>query len=122
LIADDDPVVSSMLCDQLSREFDIVAGARDAAEAIALAGEHQPDVAIIDVQMPGGGGLRATREIHTCAPQTAIVALSGDESRHVVLAMLDAGAVTYVRKGVSGHELARTLHRAMEAHANLATT
>jgi DNA-binding NarL/FixJ family response regulator len=122
LIADDDPVVSSTLCHQLSHEFDIVASARDATEAIALAGEHQPDVAIIDVQMPGGGGLRATREIHTCAPQTAIVVLSGDESRRVVLAMLEAGAVTYVRKGVSGHELARTLHRAMEAHANLATT
>lgn len=98
LIADDDRVVQTALYMQLNRDFEIVGGAYDADEAISLAEEHQPEVAIIDVQMPGGGGLRATREIRARAPGTAIVALSADESDSVVLAMLEAGAMAYLRK------------------------
>jgi CheY-like chemotaxis protein len=56
LTADDDPVVRSMISTQLTANFDIVAYARDSEEAIARAVEHQPDVAIIDVQMPRGRG------------------------------------------------------------------
>jgi CheY-like chemotaxis protein len=56
LIADDDPVVLSMISTQLAGSFDIVASARDAEEAIVRGVEHQPDVAIIDVQMPRGRG------------------------------------------------------------------
>lgn len=119
LIADDDAVVRSTLTNQLRLEFDIVAGASDATEAIALTDEHRPDVVILDVQMPGGGGLRATREIRACAPLTAIVALSADESDGVVQDMLLAGAMTYVRKGTPLAELARALNRSIAAHAQL---
>lgn len=122
LIADDDRLVQSTLAAQLSREFDIVAPACDSDQAIELAVLHQPDVAIIDVQMPAGGGLRAAREIHERVPQVALVALSGDESDSVVLAMLDAGAVAYLRKGTSPHELARTLRSSIAAHATLRST
>jgi DNA-binding NarL/FixJ family response regulator len=118
LIADDDPVVQSALSAQLSGEFDIVA-ARDTDEAIAMAVEHKPDVAIIDVQMPGGGGIRATQEIQLCSPATAVVALSGDESDEVVRDMIAAGAVSYVRKGTAGHVLATTLRRSIDAHTML---
>ena len=76
-------------------------------------------MAIVDVQMPGGGGLRATREICEAAPETAIVALSADESERVVLDMLRAGAVAYVRKGVDADELASLLHEALRAHVKL---
>jgi DNA-binding NarL/FixJ family response regulator len=116
LIADDDLFVQSALCAQLDKEFDIVGGALDADEAIELAERHQPDVAIIDVEMPAGGGLRAAREIHERAPGTAIVALSSDESSSVVLAMLNAGAITYLRKGMTAHELTRILHSSISAH------
>jgi len=119
LIADDDPVVVSMLCAQLADSFDIVAAARDAEDAIALATKHQPDVAIIDVQMPTGGGLRATKEMQSHAPGTAIVVLSADESDGVVRDMIGAGAIAYVRKGASSEELAVTLQRAIDAHAQL---
>lgn len=119
LIADDDPVVVSMLSAQLSNSFEIVASARDADEAIACGARHRPDAAIIDVQMPAGGGLRAARELHACSPATAIVALSGDESDSVVRDVIAAGAITYVRKGIPGHELTATIHRSIEAHARL---
>jgi len=120
LIADDDPVVVSMLCAQLRAHFDIVAGALDAEDAIALAYKHQPDVAIIDVQMPAGGGLRATQEMQSRAPGTAIVVLSADESDGVVREVIAAGAIAYIRKGATTDELAATLHQAIGAHTRLA--
>lgn len=115
LIADDDAVVRSALSMQLASVFDLVTPACDAAEAVALAAEHRPDVAIVDVEMPGGGGVEAARGIAACSPTTAIVALSVDESRAVVLEMLEAGAVTYVRKGVSGSQLVSTLLHCIKA-------
>jgi len=121
LIADDDGFVQSLLALQLNSEYDIVGGAQDADQAIELAEMHHPDVAIIDVQMPGGGGLRATREIRRLAPATAVVAISGDESDLVVRAMLQAGAITYVRKGRPGRELAGILRESIAAHAKLAS-
>jgi DNA-binding NarL/FixJ family response regulator len=119
LIADDDAAVRSLLALQLAPHFDLIGSARDADEAITLAESHQPALALLDVQMPGGGGLTATREIHARAPEIAIVALSADESDSVVLAMLEAGAVTYVRKGRPAQELIRLLKESIAAHAKL---
>ena len=76
LIADDDPDVRAVLSAQLAPDFDVVATATDTDEAIALAAQHQADIAIVDVQMPGGGGVRATAGIRGASPATTIVALS----------------------------------------------
>jgi DNA-binding NarL/FixJ family response regulator len=120
LIADDDVDVLAVLRAQIASEgFDVVATAADTDEAIALAAEHRPDIAIVDVQMPGGGGVRATREIRAVAADTAIVALSADESERIVLEMLTAGAVTYIRKGVGADELGALLHESLRARARL---
>jgi DNA-binding NarL/FixJ family response regulator len=115
LIADDDGTVQAVLHRQLAEHFDIVGSAFDADEAIALAAARRPDVAIIDVQMPGGGGVRAARELSALDPRMAIVALSGDESDTIVRAMLQAGAILYLRKGMGGPELVRGLRRAIAA-------
>jgi DNA-binding NarL/FixJ family response regulator len=119
LIADDDPDVRAVLSAQLAPQFEVVGTATNTDEAIALAAETRPDIALVDVQMPGGGGLRATREIRDAAPETTIVALSADESERIVLDMLRAGAVAYLRKGVGGDELAALLHEALRAHVKL---
>jgi len=116
LIADDDPDVRAVLVAQLSGRFDVVGTAAETDEAIALATDTRPDIAIVDVQMPGGGGLRATREICEATPETTIVALSADESERVVL---DAGAVSYVRKGGGADELVALLDEAHRAHVKL---
>src|SRR5664280_1942301 len=79
LIADDDPVARSALSIQLGADFELVGTAKEAEEAIAVAEQQEPDVAIIDVQMPAGGGLRATREIHARVPHTANVRHSNEE-------------------------------------------
>jgi DNA-binding NarL/FixJ family response regulator len=120
LIADDDADVRAVLTAQLvSGGFDVVATAADTDEAISRAAEHRADIAIVDVQMPGGGGVRATREIRAAAPETAIVALSADESERIVLDMLTAGAVTYIRKGVGADELGALLRESLQARARL---
>ncbi len=119
LIADDDPVVRSALAMQLNTGFEVVGAARDAAEAIVLAEQHQPDIAILDVDMPEGGGVHAARGIASCSPDTAIVAYSADESRSGVLDMIGAGAITYLRKGIPRHELTETLQRSLDAKGKL---
>ena len=118
MIADDDPVVQTMLDLSLSSEFDVVGVAADSDEAIELARQSQPDAAIIDVAMPMGGGLSAVRGIAAVAPDTAIVMLSGDESDSVVRELMQAGATTYRRKGVPLEVLAESLTDSIRAHAN----
>lgn len=115
LIADDDPVVQSMLSMGLEGRFEIVGVADDAEYAVATAGAVRPDVAVVDVDMPGGGGARAVRGITEVSPHTAVVVLSGDETDGVVRDLLQAGAITYCRKGIAAHDLARTLERSIEA-------
>jgi len=119
LIADDDAVVRATLSSQLAGDFDIVAAAKDAVEAIELAAEHQPDAALIDVEMPGGGGLEAVRQIATRSPETCLVVLSSDESREGVVDLLSAGAIAYLRKGLPGAEIAQTLIGSLKAQADL---
>lgn len=115
LIADDDPVVRSMLSLTLDRQFEIVGAVGDSGQAIVLAGSARPDVALIDVQMPGGGGLCAIRGITEVSPETATVVLSADQFEPLVRQLMIAGAMTYVRKGIAPAQLAKVLHRAMQA-------
>jgi CheY-like chemotaxis protein len=115
LIADDDPVVRSMLSLSLDHQFDIVGVVEDSDQAIALAQECRPDVALVDVQMPGGGGLSAIRGIAGVSPDTAAVVISADEFDPLVRQLMIAGAMTYVRKGIAAADLAEVLHRAMRA-------
>ena len=119
LIADDDAFVRSALSAQLGGDFDVVAVAADAVEAIERSEECQPDAALIDVEMPGGGGLEAVRQIATRSPTTCLVVLSSDESRESVVELLNAGAIAYVRKGVPGDQIARTVADSLKAQANL---
>jgi DNA-binding NarL/FixJ family response regulator len=117
IIADDDPVVASMLSLSLGEDFEVVGVAGDAEETVALADSTKPDVAIIDVDMPKGGGMHAVRGIRGASPRTAMVILSGDESDQLVRELMSAGAVTYRRKGVDPHALADSLREAVQAHA-----
>ncbi|MEA2472906.1 MAG: hypothetical protein QOE06_821 [Thermoleophilaceae bacterium] len=114
LIADDDAFVRSALSAQLAGDFHIVAVARSTTEAVALAEEHRPTAALIDVEMPGGGARTAVPQIVARSPDTCVVILSGDESREVVLELLTAGAAAYVRKGITGAQLSETLTAALK--------
>jgi DNA-binding NarL/FixJ family response regulator len=116
IIADDDPVVRATLGMSLGRVFDLVGVAVDSEQAIKLARVSQPDAAIVDVEMPKGGGLRAVRGIREVSPGTAIVVFSGDESDALVRELVQAGATTYRRKGISLAEISQSLTDSIKAH------
>jgi DNA-binding NarL/FixJ family response regulator len=103
LIADDDPVMRLLLgaIVRADPELELVAEAHDADEAIALAAEHRPHVALLDVEMPGGGGLRAAREIHARHPEIRLLTLSAHEDAETRDAMAAAGASGYIVKGAA---------------------
>lgn len=103
----------STLRAQLNGNFHVVAVAKDADEAIQLAEKHQPDAALIDVEMPTGGARMAVPQIVIRSPDTAMVILSADESREVVVELIRAGAIAYVRKGVTAAQLTETLTAAL---------
>jgi CheY-like chemotaxis protein len=115
LIADDDAAVRSALSSQLGGNFRVVAIAVDATEAIELAAEHRPNVALLDVQMPGGGARQAVPQIVTRSPETCMLLLSGDESDSSLVELLSAGAMAYIRKGTTAAEITRTVTDALEA-------
>jgi DNA-binding NarL/FixJ family response regulator len=117
LIADDDPVTRSTLFSQLEGAFQVVAVAENAAEAAELAEQHQPDVALIDVQMPEGGAREAVPQITARSPGTCTVILSADMTREGVLELIKAGAMAYVRKPVTGTEITKALQDALQAKA-----
>ena len=121
LIADDEQTVLDTLAAVVGLEPDleVVAQARDASSAIDLASQQQPDVAILDVRMPGGGGPRAAREIIRRSPPTRVLALSAHEDATTVLTMLRAGAHGYVVKGDSTQEIVDAIHRCFREEPTL---
>ena len=106
LIADDDSEVRATLATVVETDaaLAVVATAGDAAEAIALAGRHLPDLALVDFQMPGGGPW-AAQEIARVSPDTKLLALSAHADKGAVLEMLRAGVDGYVVKGASARDL-----------------
>lgn len=122
MLADDEPPVLQAICELVStdRYIDVVGTARDAAEAIELAEFQAPDVALLDVRMPGGGGSRAAREIRRRSPETRIVALSASTDPRTVASMVRAGAVGYVGKDQPADEVLRAIHRSADGRASIA--
>ena len=121
LLADDEPDLRDALTDLLAQEptLALVGAAADADEAVRLAKREQPDVALVDVSMPAGGGPRAAREIVRSSPRTRVIALSAFEDRATVLEMLRAGAVGYLVKGMAGEEIVDSIHRVANGRASV---
>ena len=112
IIADDDALARALIeaIVERDRELELVGSAEDAERAIELAGEHQPDVAVLDWVMPGGGGETAAREILQCSPGTRIVALTPPDTACAGVAM----ARTTLVKGCPPDELLRSIRAAAE--------
>ncbi len=111
LIADDHPLFREGVAHLLNAEpdFEVVGQVSDGEEALALAQELVPDVILLDIAMPGRGGLAAASQIAEVCPATRVVMLTVSEHEDDLLAAFKAGARAYVLKGVSAHELSRVL-------------
>lgn len=120
LVADDDAAVRATLEAVVASDpgLEVVARAGDAAEAIALASRHLPDVALVDFRMPGGGPW-AAEEILRVSPGTRVLALSAHSDKAAVLEMLRAGVVGYLVKGAGAVEVLDAIARLLRGESVL---
>ncbi len=109
VLADDHPIWRDGVRADLGDGFWVVGEAGNAEEAIAAIRQHKPDVAVCDLQMPGGGGIKVARE---CGEETKIVILTVSEQERDLLDAVAAGAVGYLVKSTPGAELKAALERA----------
>lgn len=120
VLADDHAVVRKGIREFLEETSDIrvVAEAANGAEAVALVAEHAPDVAVLDVQMPGLTGIEATRRIKAEFPAVRVLILTAYDDDPYIFALLQAGASGYVLKTADSGELVnavRTVSRGESA-------
>lgn len=114
LVADDDPMIRVALSEVLEAENDlhVVAIAHDAVEAVTLTETHGPDVVVLDVRMPGGGGAHAAREIRARSPRTQLLAFSAYGDSGTVAELKRLGVREYLIKGVTNAEIVAAVRRA----------
>jgi DNA-binding NarL/FixJ family response regulator len=107
MTADDHPVVRAGLTALLANEadFEVVAEARNGAEAVEMYAEHKPDVVLMDLRMPEVDGVSAIRTIMDSNPDARILALTSYEGDTDIFRALDAGAYGYLLKDMLGTEL-----------------
>ena len=114
LIADDHAMVRQGLCGLLAGYADIhvVGEAANGEEAIALARQWQPDVVLMDVNMPVMDGIEATRRIKESLPGTIVIGLSVQNTPHVAHEMREAGAAAFVNKEAAVEDLYQAVQTA----------
>ncbi len=107
LVVDDHEVVRQGIVSLLGHHagFQIVAQAASAAEAIAQARTYRPDVIVMDIRLPDGSGIEATREIRAEHPEVRVVMLTSYPDEEAIFASIVAGASGYLLKQVRGRDL-----------------
>jgi two-component system response regulator NreC len=110
LIADDHRLFREALRAVLERECEVIGEAASGEEAVALAARTRPDIVLLDVGMPGVGGLNAAYRLAKQAPSSKVVILSQhDDEEYVIEAMVEAGAAGYLVKTDAAAELLSAL-------------
>lgn len=107
--------LASMLRDQ--PDFEVVAEAKDAEEALARAKELMPDVILMDIYMPGGTGLEATQRIKEALPYVKIVILTVSEEDQNLFSAIKSGAQGYLSKKIEPLELFEMLRGVVRGEA-----
>src|SRR5207244_6928059 len=90
----------------LQEDMDVVGEAANGVEAAERAAELRPDVVLLDLVMPGGGGIEAARKIREASPGSKVIVLTSYLDDASVLPALEAGAAGYLLKDVEPQELA----------------
>ncbi|RZS36946.1 LuxR family two component transcriptional regulator [Herbihabitans rhizosphaerae] len=103
--------------DSLTDEVEVVGEAGTVGEAVAGIGHHKPDVVLLDVHMPDGGGAEVLRRSRPDHPEITFLALSVSDAAEDVIAVIRAGARGYVTKTISSQELVRAVVRVSDGDA-----
>jgi len=113
ILADDHTLVREGMRRLLDAEDDItvVAEAVNGEDAITIAQQLHPDVAIVDIAMPGIGGIEATRAIRERCPSTSVLVLSAYDDEPYLIALMEAGAKGFLLKNAHGQELVNAVRR-----------
>lgn len=113
ILVDDHEIVRLGLKTLLARypQFEVVAEAGDAREAIEQVKRHQPDVVVMDIRLPGRNGIEATRDIVALYPAMKVIMLTSYADEDILFDAIAAGAAGYVLKQIGSDDLVRALEQ-----------
>jgi len=111
VLADDHPLTRVGIRDYLLKEeeFELVGEASDGIEAGRLIENKKPDIALLDIRMPGESGVSLARKIRELSPSTAVIMLTSYDAQQYVLSSLKAGAKGFLLKTATPEDLARAI-------------
>lgn len=116
-VVDDHQLFRSGVRAEIGDFVELVGDASEVDAAVELIGERAPDVVLVDVHMPGGGGAAVIRRVHRDHPDIRFLALSVSDEPHDVIGAIRAGARGYVTKSISGPELVEAIARVANGEA-----
>jgi two-component system invasion response regulator UvrY len=121
LLADDHSIVRAGLrrIVEESGEMEVVAEAADGTQAIGLARKHTPDVAVIDLSMPGLDGLEVLSRLQAFDPNLPVLILTMHEEGQYVVRAIEAGAMGYITKQSAPEQLVKAIRRVHAGHRYL---
>ena len=117
VLVDDHGLFRSGVRNELGRRVEVVGEAGDVQPAIAMIEQTSPDVVLLDVHLPGGGGQMVIEAIKSAHPGVRFLALSASDAPEDVIAVIRAGARGYVTKTISTDELADAIARVASGDA-----
>ena len=117
VIVDDHALFRSGVRSEVEGLVDVVGEAGSVEEAVRVIAATRPDVVLLDVHMPGGGGVGVIRGVAASDPGQRFLALSVSDAAEDVIAVVRAGARGYVTKSISGEELAAAIERVRDGDA-----
>ncbi len=117
VVVDDHGLFRSGVRAELEGVLEVLGDAASVGDAVRLILERKPDVVLLDVHMPGGGGVEVIRQVAATRPGQRFLALSVSDAAEDVIAIVRAGARGYVTKTISGEELADAVRRVHEGDA-----
>jgi len=116
-VVDDHALIRSGIRVELGNEVEVVGEADEVAAAIEMILERRPDVVLLDVHMPGGGGRAVLEAVTVLAPDIAFLALSVSDAAEDVIDVIRSGARGYVTKNISGTDLLDAIYRIADGDA-----
>jgi DNA-binding NarL/FixJ family response regulator len=116
-VVDDHRLFLTGVESELSEHFDVVGTSTDVDDAVAEIVKLQPDVTLVDVHIPGGGGVTVVRNSLERRPELKFLALSASDASDDVIAMIRAGARGYVTKSIGADDLVASVRRVTEGDA-----
>ena len=117
VIVDDHGIFRAGVRAELGSMVEVLGEAEDVSEAVRLITELEPDVVLLDVHMPGGGGVEVLEQVGKLRPQQRFLALSVSDDAADVIAVVRAGARGYVTKTITGPDLADAVKRVRDGDA-----